>query len=80
MKSAIFAIIIAWIGCLRGFQVRGGADSVGRAATSAVVSSIFLIIVIDAIFGTARTITEEPPIITHKRVNHRHTNGIFQSL
>lgn len=51
MKSAIFAVIISWIGCLRGFQVRGGADSVGRAATSAVVSSIFLIIVVDAIFA-----------------------------
>jgi phospholipid/cholesterol/gamma-HCH transport system permease protein len=51
MKSGVFAIIISWIGCLRGFQVRGGADSVGQAATSAVVSSIFLIIVIDAIFA-----------------------------
>ena len=51
MKSAVFAILIAWIGCLRGFQVTGGADSVGRATTSAVVSSIFLIIVIDAVFA-----------------------------
>jgi phospholipid/cholesterol/gamma-HCH transport system permease protein len=51
MKSGVFAIIISWVGCLRGFQVRGGADSVGQAATSAVVSSIFLIIVVDAIFA-----------------------------
>lgn len=51
MKSFVFAIVISWIGCLRGFQVRGGADSVGRATTSAVVSSIFLIIVIDAVFA-----------------------------
>jgi len=51
MKSGVFAIIIAWIGCLRGFQVRGGADSVGRGTTSAVVSSIFLIVVIDSIFA-----------------------------
>ena len=51
MKSAVFAVIIAWIGCLRGFQVHGGADSVGGAATSAVVSSMFLIIVVDAIFA-----------------------------
>ncbi len=51
MKSFVFAIIISWIGCLRGFQVRGGADSVGRATTSAVVSSIFLIVVIDSIFA-----------------------------
>lgn len=51
MKSFVFAVIISWVGCLRGFQVRGGADSVGRATTSAVVSSIFLIIVVDAIFA-----------------------------
>jgi len=51
MKSFVFAIVISWIGCFRGFQVRGGADSVGKATTSAVVSSIFLIIVIDALFA-----------------------------
>ena len=51
MKSAVFALLIAWIGCLRGFRVRGGAESVGRATTSAVVSSIFLIIVTDSLFS-----------------------------
>jgi phospholipid/cholesterol/gamma-HCH transport system permease protein len=51
LKSIVFAFLIAWIGCLRGFQVRGGATSVGQATTSAVVSSIFLIIVTDAIFA-----------------------------
>ncbi len=51
MKSGIFAMFITWVGCLRGFQVRGGAASVGRATTSAVVSSIFLIIVIDSVFS-----------------------------
>ncbi|MEW6669600.1 MAG: MlaE family lipid ABC transporter permease subunit [Thermodesulfobacteriota bacterium] len=51
IKSVVFAILIAWIGCLRGFQVRGGADAVGRATTSAVVSSIFLIILTDSIFS-----------------------------
>ena len=50
-KSAIFALLIAWIGCLRGFQVRGGAASVGQGTTSAVVSSIFLIILADAVFA-----------------------------
>ena len=50
-KSGVFALLIAWIGCLRGFQVRGGAASVGQATTSAVVSSIFLIIVTDSIFS-----------------------------
>jgi phospholipid/cholesterol/gamma-HCH transport system permease protein len=50
-KSSVFAILISWIGCLRGFRVKGGAASVGQATTSAVVSSIFLIIVFDAIFA-----------------------------
>lgn len=54
-KSIIFAAVIAWVGCLRGFQVRGGAAQVGNAATSAVVSSIFLIILIDSIFAVIRS-------------------------
>jgi len=55
MKSVIFAALIAWIGCLRGFQVRGGASQVGNAATSAVVSGIFLIILFDSIFAVIRS-------------------------
>jgi phospholipid/cholesterol/gamma-HCH transport system permease protein len=47
----VFALLIAGIGCLRGFQVRGGAAEVGKATTSAVVSSIFLIILADAVFA-----------------------------
>ena len=50
VKSVTFAVLVAGIGCLRGFQVEGGADSVGRMTTSAVVSGIFLIISADAIF------------------------------
>lgn len=55
MKSVVFAALIAWIGCLRGFQVRGGAAGVGNAATSAVVSGIFLIILFDSIFAVIRS-------------------------
>jgi phospholipid/cholesterol/gamma-HCH transport system permease protein len=50
-KGGVFALLIAWISCLRGFQVKGGGASVGQATTSAVVSSIFLIIVFDSIFS-----------------------------
>ncbi|MFI5396657.1 MAG: MlaE family lipid ABC transporter permease subunit [Candidatus Binatia bacterium] len=50
IKSVAFAILIAGVGCLRGFEARGGAESVGRSTTSAIVASIFLIIVADAIF------------------------------
>ncbi len=51
LKAAVFAVLIAGIGCQRGFKVRGGAEAVGTATTSAVVSSMFLIIVADSIFA-----------------------------
>jgi phospholipid/cholesterol/gamma-HCH transport system permease protein len=50
-KSVIFGVLIAAIGCFRGLQVSGGAESVGKSTTSAVVTSIFLIILLDAIFA-----------------------------
>jgi phospholipid/cholesterol/gamma-HCH transport system permease protein len=51
IKSGVFAVLIAGIGCQRGFQVRGGAAAVGSATTSAVVAAIFLIIVTDSAFA-----------------------------
>jgi phospholipid/cholesterol/gamma-HCH transport system permease protein len=48
-KAPIFALIIGLVGCFQGFQVRGGADSVGRQTTVSVVQSIFLVIIVDAI-------------------------------
>jgi len=54
-KSGVFAGLIAGIGCMRGFQAKGGASAVGNAATSAVVSSIFLIILFDSIFAVIRS-------------------------
>jgi phospholipid/cholesterol/gamma-HCH transport system permease protein len=50
IKSVVFGTIIAQVGCLEGFRVHGGPDSVGRSTTSAVVKSTFLVIVADAIF------------------------------
>lgn len=55
MKSVIFALLVAMIGCLRGFQTSGGADAVGRAATSAVVTGIFFIILFDSAFAIIRS-------------------------
>lgn len=52
-KSWVFAIIIAVIGCFQGFRTRGSADSVGRQTTLAVVQSIFIVIVADALFSVA---------------------------
>lgn len=51
IKAAVFAVIIAGVGCQRGFQVRSGAQDVGKYTTSAVVSAIFLIVVADSIFA-----------------------------
>jgi phospholipid/cholesterol/gamma-HCH transport system permease protein len=51
IKAAVFAVLIAGIGCQRGFQVQGGAQGVGAATTSAVVAAIFLIIVTDSAFA-----------------------------
>lgn len=51
IKSVVLAILIAGIGCQRGFMVRGGAQDVGNATTSAVVAALFLIIVVDSIFA-----------------------------
>jgi phospholipid/cholesterol/gamma-HCH transport system permease protein len=51
IKSFAFAVLIASIGCQRGFAVRGGAQAVGDATTSAVVSGLFLIILTDSTFA-----------------------------
>jgi phospholipid/cholesterol/gamma-HCH transport system permease protein len=51
IKAVVFAMLISGIGCQRGFQVKGGAESVGTSTTSAVVSAIFLIIVADSAFA-----------------------------
>jgi len=55
LKSVVFALLVSWIACLRGFQASGGAAAVGNAATSAVVSSIFLIILFDSVFAVIRS-------------------------
>lgn len=44
VKAAVFGFIIAFQGCYHGFYSRGGAQGVGQATTSAVVSaSIFVL-------------------------------------
>ncbi|MFO7570131.1 MAG: ABC transporter permease, partial [Smithellaceae bacterium] len=51
IKAGVFAALIAAIGCQRGFQVRSGAQDVGKFTTSAVVTAIFLIVVADSLFA-----------------------------
>jgi phospholipid/cholesterol/gamma-HCH transport system permease protein len=50
-KSAVFAFLVAAVGCLRGLETQGGPQAVGQAATRAVVSGIVLIVVSDGIFA-----------------------------
>lgn len=48
-KSVVFAVIIALVGCFRGLQSTMDAQGVGRSATNAVVTSIFAVVISDAI-------------------------------
>ena len=57
-KAPVFAVIIALVGCFQGFLTRGGPDSVGQHTTRAVVQSIFLVIVADALFSIAFSVLE----------------------
>lgn len=51
IKTPVFALLIAAVGCFQGFCVRQSASSVGKHTTISVVHGIFLIIVTDAIFS-----------------------------
>jgi len=50
VKSFFFGVVICWVGVYRGFQVEGGAEGVGRLTTASVVTSIFLIVIVDLVF------------------------------
>jgi phospholipid/cholesterol/gamma-HCH transport system permease protein len=51
VKSSVFGVVVALAGCLRGMQSGRSAAAVGLAATSAVVTSIVWLIVLDGIFA-----------------------------
>jgi phospholipid/cholesterol/gamma-HCH transport system permease protein len=50
LKSLVFAAAIALIACQQGLATSGGAEGVGRRTTAAVVSILFALILLDAIF------------------------------
>jgi phospholipid/cholesterol/gamma-HCH transport system permease protein len=50
IKASAFGLAIAMIACQQGLATTGGAEGVGRRTTAAVVSTLFTLIVIDAIF------------------------------
>ncbi|MFI4889184.1 MAG: MlaE family ABC transporter permease [Steroidobacterales bacterium] len=51
IKAPVFALLIALVGTSRGMQVRESARELGRLTTLAVVQSIFLVILADALFA-----------------------------
>lgn len=51
IKAPVFAFVITIIGTYQGLNVSGSAESVGRLTTVAVVQSIFLVIMVDALFS-----------------------------
>jgi phospholipid/cholesterol/gamma-HCH transport system permease protein len=51
IKAVAFGLIVGLSGCLRGLQAERSAMGVGRAATSAVVTALLLIILADALFA-----------------------------
>ena len=50
VKSALFSLVVTAVGCQEGFSTGAGAEEVGRSTTSAVVTSIFLVILVDLVF------------------------------
>jgi phospholipid/cholesterol/gamma-HCH transport system permease protein len=56
IKAVVFGVLIGLSGCLSGLQADRSAAGVGQATTSAVVRSILLIVVADAVFAVAGNI------------------------
>lgn len=50
-KAGVFGVIVAALGCLRGMQTGKGAQAVGLSTTSAVVSGIVAIALVDGVFA-----------------------------
>ncbi len=49
IKAAVFGFVIALMGCFNGYRSKGGAQGVGTATTTAVVSASILILALDYI-------------------------------
>lgn len=53
VKSFVFGVLVGFTGCRRGLAAARSAAGVGEATTSAVVTSILLIIIADSLFAVA---------------------------
>jgi phospholipid/cholesterol/gamma-HCH transport system permease protein len=54
LKSLVFGLIIAGVGCQRGLSAGKGALAVGISTTGAVVAGILLTVVVDGVFSVVR--------------------------
>jgi len=50
-KSVVFGLMIALIGCHYGLRVKPNTESLGQGTTASVVTSITVVILIDALFA-----------------------------
>jgi phospholipid/cholesterol/gamma-HCH transport system permease protein len=55
-KAPFFGMLIGLVGCEQGMQVKSSATELGVRTTKAVVQSIFLVILADALFSVFFTI------------------------
>ncbi len=51
IKAPFMALVIGIVACVRGLETKGSAESLGMQTTTAVVQSIFLVIVLDGVFA-----------------------------
>jgi len=58
IKSVVFSVVITAVGCQEGFNTGGGPEEVGRSTTSAVVTAIFMVILVDVIFTSIFYVTK----------------------
>lgn len=51
VKSTVFGVLIALIGCHYGLRVKPNTESLGQGTTASVVTSITVVILVDALFA-----------------------------
>jgi len=52
-KSVVFGLLIALIGCHWGLRVKPNTQSLGEGTTASVVTSVTMVILVDALFAVA---------------------------
>jgi phospholipid/cholesterol/gamma-HCH transport system permease protein len=51
IKAPFMGLVIGLISCVEGFAVEGSAESLGRRVTASVIKAIFMVVVVDGLFG-----------------------------